>query len=288
MGNNFIDKLKKKSNKNLTVKPVYLNSEDYRVALDYLKTQNFIKFNKIKNILNINFLDSEPFGNILINEKKEIVGFLGTIFAKRRHQNNDLPHCYLHTWIVNKKYRLQTFRLLLPIIERKIFVSTFSPIKSLVVEYEKVGFKKKIFYSILILITPSIERKKSNNVLYTNNKDCEKFLSDYDLKIFRDHSNNEVYNLCYVDVEKNEYTYLIAKKNYKKKIIPVVEILFISNEHNYLKNIKQINLHLLKKFKTFFIIKNCVKYESSFFYKNMYYLNVPKDFNLDLLYSELC
>ena len=61
MGNNFIDKLKKKSNKNLTVKPVYLNSEDYRVALDYLKTQNFIKFNKIKNILNINFLDSEPF-----------------------------------------------------------------------------------------------------------------------------------------------------------------------------------------------------------------------------------
>ena len=34
--------LKKKSNKNLTVKPVYLNSEDYRVALDYLKTQNFI------------------------------------------------------------------------------------------------------------------------------------------------------------------------------------------------------------------------------------------------------
>ena len=129
MINNLINKLSKKSNKDLVVN-LFFWPKDFDASLSFLRSQKFIDF-KNRKILKIKFLKSEPLGNILINEKKEVVGFLGTIFGERYYKDNLILLCNLHSWIVEKKYRYQSFQLLIPIIRRNILIFTFSPIKSL-------------------------------------------------------------------------------------------------------------------------------------------------------------
>ena len=55
-----------------------------------------------------------------MDKKKNILGFLGTIFSKRYYKKDFSDHCYLHSWIVEKKFRLQSFRLILPLLEKNI------------------------------------------------------------------------------------------------------------------------------------------------------------------------
>ena len=44
---------------------------------------------------------------------------IGTIFSKRKIENSNWHHCYLHSWIVDKDYRTQSFRLIIPILKKK-------------------------------------------------------------------------------------------------------------------------------------------------------------------------
>lgn len=287
MTNDLINKLKKKANKNLTVKSIFYNSQEYETTLDFLKKQNFIKFKDIEKILNIHFTSSEPLGNILINEKKKIVGFLGTIFGERPLKNLNILQCYLHTWIVEKEYRFQAYRLLIPVIQRKIFISTFSPIKSLEGLYKKLGFEKK-FLNPKFLFGFPLNFKKKNLQHFKKGNEFEQFLSKKDLKIYKDHKNKNIGNFLFLKKNNNEYLYLIVKKNFKKKIIPVVEILYTSNDSNYLIHKKEINSFLAKQFKTILILKNFSSDNMRYFCKAIYYLNKPSNFNFDLLYSELC
>jgi hypothetical protein len=288
MDNNLINKLKNKTNTNLRVKPIYRDSLEHEFAIKFLKSQKFINYKKIENILKISFLDPEPLGNILINDKEEVVGFLGTIFAKRVIKNETLLHCNLHTWIVEKKYRFQSFRLLIPIIDRNILISTFSPTKSLEGLYEKLGFKKRILASKVLFKFPLILQKNFNLTFYINDKNCEEFLLKKDLKIFKDHLKKNVFNLFFFNSSDKEYVYLVVKKKLKKNFLSVIEILYISNLSNYNKIKKNINFELVKKFKTPFIIINYASDDNYFFFKKAYCLNIPENFNFDLLYSELC
>ena len=286
MINNLINKLSKKSNKDLVVKPVFHGTKDFDASLSFLRSQKFIDFKKIENILKIKFLKSEPLGNILINEKKEVVGFLGTIFGERYYKDNLILLCNLHSWIVEKKYRYQSFQLLIPIIRRNILIFTFSPIKSLEGLYEKLGFKKKIICSKLIFFIPYKFIKKRFKY-YSNNVYCEKFLSKSDLKIFKDYNNERFINLFFFDTKKNEHIYLVVKKTFKKTILPVIEIIYVSNIKSYYQNFYEIKLNLFLKFKTFFIVQNYNCHKKSFFYKKAYCLNFSSDLEIDLLYSEL-
>ena len=111
MTKDLIEKLKKKINFNLKV--VSINNDDDKklLLIKFLEKQNFLEIKKIQSILKINFIDDSPIGYALLKNNSEVVGF-GNNILKRRIQNQLFDHCYLHTWIVSKNYRMQSFRLI--------------------------------------------------------------------------------------------------------------------------------------------------------------------------------
>ena len=68
---------------NLKSEPVFFNTSLGLKAIEYLKTQTYLKYTAIENFMKNNFSDKFPFGYVVINQFDEIVGFLGTMFSNR-------------------------------------------------------------------------------------------------------------------------------------------------------------------------------------------------------------
>ena len=154
--NNFIANLKRRASKSLKVEPVFLNSKLEKEAITYLQKQSYLDFAKLENILKNNFIKEFPFGYVLMTHFGEIVGFLGTMFSDRNEKESKNIYCNLHTWIVNKSYRLNSYLLLLPLMEERYVVTTFTPIETLIGLYQKFGFQKlemiyRVFFSFNLL-----------------------------------------------------------------------------------------------------------------------------------------
>ena len=298
MNSDLIENLKKRKDTSLKVKAVYPGNQDYFAVKKFLSYQSFIDKNKIFTILEIIFLKDKPVGYALFDRENKIVGFLGTIYSLRESENKTFLHCYLHSWIVSKNYRLQTYRLILPIIEENIFISTFTPIKSLEGLYKKIGFKEKTINSKFILALGSlIFSSKEVKIV----EDCTQYiniLSKKNQRIFNDHNKTGVKKIfIYFGNDTTNHIFIIAKKTTKKKIIPFLDILYVSDNEKYKKFEHKINSSLIKKFKTFFLVENFINEENSNFSNNyilkkikkksIFYKNLPKNFEFNLLYSEL-
>ena len=297
MTEDLIKKLNKRINNNIEVLPVYKNDELLTLLNQFLKSQNYLQPKKILSIINISFLEDSPLGYILFKDQKEIVGFLGTIFSKREIKKNFISHCYLHSWIVNSDFRTQAFRLVIPILEKKIFISTYSPINSLEGLYKKLDFKEKSFKSKITLSFPlkSFNDKKVN--LTDDQSFFQNLLSEDLKKIYNDHvSLNNNLLFVYFDHNVNDNILIIVKKKFKKILLPVLEIIYVSNFEKFRDNRKNIIFELFKRFKTFLFLENFFNDQSifdnkNFLYKetkkNAYYKNIPNNFKYDFLYSEL-
>tara|TARA_B100001093_G_C26831871_1_gene1016529 strand:+ start:1051 stop:1944 length:894 start_codon:yes stop_codon:yes gene_type:complete len=291
----LIKKLEKKINQNISLKPIFENDENETLLKQFLYNQDYLKPENIFSIIKINFLKDRPIGYILCEDNSKIIGFLGTIYSKRKIHTEILNHCYLHSWIVSSKHRSQAFRLLTPILEEKIFISTFSPIKSLEGLYLKLGFSEKSFQSKFVFILPRKSLNNKNVNISENEYFFKDVLSDDLKKIYEDHlifKNNKI--LIYFNDNKNDNIFVIAKKKYKKFFLPVLEIIYVSDPEKYKKNMININFELFKKFKTIIFKENFFNNKSIFsqkFYftkKNKgYFKNVPKNSDYNFLYSEL-
>ncbi len=292
---NLIKKFEKKINRKISLKPIFQNDENEILLKQFLYSQDYLKPENIISIIKINFLNDRPIGYILCEENSKVIGFLGTIYSKIKIHNEIINHCYLHSWIVDSKHRSQAFRLLTPILEEKIFISTYSPIKSLEGLYLKLGFIEKSYQSKFVFILPykSLSNKKVS--ISENDTFFKEILSDDLNKIYEDHlllKNNKIF--IYFNNNKNDNIFIIAKKKYKKFFLPILEIIYVSDLEKYKKNMININFELFKKYKTIFFKENFFDNNSIFsqkFYftkKNKgYYKNVPKNFNYNFLYSEL-
>ena len=297
MTENLIKKLEKRVNNKIKLAPIFMGGEDEILLKKFLNKQNFLKPKKILSIIKINFLKDSPIGYALYKNKTEIVGFLGTIFSERKIESSNINHCYLHSWIVDREYRTQSFRLIIPILEKNFFISTYSPIKPLEGLYEKLGFKVNEFNSKIILKFPtkSLKQKKvliSENVAFYLNalsSDCKKICKDH-LHL----GNNIIF--VYFDNDIKDHILIIVKKRYKKYILPVLDIVYVSNSLKFKENEKNINFELIKRFKTLVFIENFFN-DSSIFSKNhffskiknkkVFYKNLPEKFSFDFLYSEM-
>ena len=143
-----LEKIKNRAPGKYNVSEVLFNSKLETQTIEYLKNQNYLAYEGINKILMIKFNETYPFGYVLKCDN-EIVGFLGTIFSQRKFNNKNYIYCNLHTWIVNKSHRLNSYLLLLPLIEKNCSIMTFTPIKSLISLYQKFGFQKlKMIYRI--------------------------------------------------------------------------------------------------------------------------------------------
>ena len=133
------------------VKPIFKDEEKNISVFKFLKDQNILNSNEVLEILKINFDQKKPIGYVLVKDEEKIVGFLGTIFCTRPIKDQLVEHCYLHSWIVSKNHRLEAFKLIIPVLKKNIFISTYSPTKSLEGLYKKLGFEERQFFSKIVL-----------------------------------------------------------------------------------------------------------------------------------------
>ena len=211
---NFIEKTKKKALKNLKIDEAYFNTDIGTETINYLKEQKYIKFDKIKKVLKINFISDYPFGYVIRNQYGNIVGFMGTIFSTRNHNNANNILCNIHTWIVDKKYRINSFLLLTPLLEKNITMTAFTPVKTLVGLLEKLGFEKiKMKYRIVYLFKLFNFTKKNLYKIENDNLIVQNTLNQNDVKIY----NNYVNLAC--------EQFLIIKENETSKYIFVKELI---------------------------------------------------------------
>ena len=296
MSDDLIKKLQKKINYNLRVVPIFKDSDNEKLLTQFIEKQNFLKPEKILSILKINYLKDYPLGYSLILNSK-IVGFLGTIFSKRKINNALIEQCYLHSWIVNEDYRTQAFRLIMPILEKKIFISTYSPIKTLEGLYSKLNFDEKKYYTKIILTFPFQSKKQSKARILNDKKLFEDYLSEENKSIYRDHYKYQKnFLFVYFGSDFKDNLMLVIKKRFKKFLLPTLEIIHISDPEKFKKNEQNIKYELAKKFKTFLFIENYFENNSVFFsnqtftkikFKKAFYKNIPSGFKFDFLYSEV-
>ena len=296
MSKNFLTKLKKKGSFNVRVEPIYRDDKNYLSLENFLKNQKFLNFKEVEDIIKINFDQDKPVGYILIKDEKKIEGFLGTIFSKRQINAEIVEHCYLHSWIVSKKHRFEAFKLIITIIEKNIFLSTYSPIKSLEGLYKKLGFEE-VEFSSKIVLSFSFIRFKKNNVSFSEEKSLfKKFLFSKEIKILDDHvATNTRKIFIYFDDNKKDNLFLIVKRKSKKYFFTILDIIYISNLNKFKLHEDKIGLKLLKKFKTIFFKTNILNSDDIFLNHNLvknikkrvYYYNKPFNFKFDTLYSEL-
>jgi hypothetical protein len=297
MLNNFLTKLEKKFYTNLKVEPIFKDEEKHVYVLKFLKNQKFINSEEVLEILKINFDQKKPIGYVLVNNEKKIVGFLGTIFCIRPIKDQLVEHCYLHSWVVSEKHRLEAFKLIIPIIKKNIFLSTYSPIKSLEGLYKKLGFVEAQFFSKFVLSFSFFNFKKNNIHMNEEKTFYEQYIKEDEKILLKDHALTDTKKIfMYFDNNKNDNIFIIVKKKFKNFLFPILEILYVSNLKKFKSHEEKIGFELFKKFKTIFFKVNILE-KNDIFSKNflleknikkkVFYYNKPSNFKFDVLYSEL-
>lgn len=297
MLNNFLTKLEKKFYTNLKVEPIFKDEEKHVYVLKFLKNQKFINSEEVLEILKINFDQKKPIGYVLVNNEKKIVGFLGTIFCIRPIKDQLVEHCYLHSWVVSEKHRLEAFKLIIPIIKKNIFLSTYSPIKSLEGLYKKLGFEEAQFFSKFVLSFSFFNFKKNNIHMNEEKTFYEQYIKEDEKILLKDHALTDTKKIfIYFDNNKNDNIFIIVKKKFKNFLFPILEILYVSNLKKFKSHEEKIGFELFKKFKTIFFKVNILE-KNDIFSKNflleknikkkVFYYNKPSNFKFDVLYSEL-
>ena len=297
MLNDFLIKLEKRFDAGLKVKPIFKDEEKNISVLKFLKNQNFLNFKEVIKILKINFDHKKPIGYVLVKDENKIVGFLGTIFCKRPIKKQSVEHCYLHSWIVSKNHRLEAFKLIIPVIKKNIFISTYSPTKSLEGLYKKLGFEERQFFSKIVLSFSFFNFKKNNVHIDEEKFFFEKYIKEDEKILLKDHALTDTKKIfIYFDNDKNNNIFIIVKKKFKNFLFPILEILYVSNLKKFKTHEEKIGFELFKKFKTIFFKVNIIE-KNDIFSKNflleknikkkVFYYNKPSSFKFDVLYSEL-
>ena len=292
-----LEKIKNRAPKKYNVNEVFFNSKLETQTIEYLKNQNYLAYEGINKILMIKFNETYPFGYVLKCDN-EIVGFLGTIFSQRKINNKNYIYCNLHTWIVNKSHRLNSYLLLLPLIERNCLIMTFTPVKSLIGLYQKFGFEKlEMKYKVISLISFFGFFKKNLFHIEKNVDQIKKKLNEDEWKIYQDHADSSFIKFLIFDInDESNFTLMICAK-VKKKFFNVFNILYISNKLFVKRNWQSISKKILKEFKVYFCgqyfldeTECAISNETSLsknFIRNICVKNLPADMRFDILYSEI-
>ena len=82
----------------------------------------------------------------------------------------------------------------MPLLEKNIFITTFSPIKSLEGLYKKFNFDQVEYKSIIFPIFNFNSLFGKTTKFYQNKEFFFKFLSKKDKKIMKDHEHKNLFN----------------------------------------------------------------------------------------------
>ena len=288
-----LEKIINRTPKKYSISKVFFNTKLETQTHEYLKDQNYLNYKEINKILKIKFDETYPFGYILKNEN-EIVGFLGTMFSQRIINKKKYEYCNLHTWIVNKSDRLNSYLLLLPLIEKNCFMMAFTAIKSLVGLFQKFDFKTlQMKYRVIFLINFSNFFKKNLLKVENRNDQIKKGLTDEEWKIYQDHSDSSFIKFIISEERDSSNSSLIICTKVKKKFFKVLNIFYVSNKTFVKKNWQSISDKMSEEFKVYFCGQYFLDEEdcaipndigiSKNFNRDICVKNFPSDMNFNIL-----
>lgn len=286
----------------LTLEPVFFNTELSTTTINYLKNQKYIKYKKINIFIKNNFTKKYPYGFIIVDKKSQIFGFLGTMFSERINgSNKKYIYCNLHTWIVEKKNRLNFFKnskkILQPIFAYNCMFFA-KPVLSLIRMFERNFSMLNLEIKLRIAFLPKLRHyfKKNKFEIITNQSELEENLSPKELLIYLDHKELSCYKFLVIEKKTKKKIFIVAQKKRKKLIFNFLELIYVSDSKSFNNSFQEISSKLFKKFKILFIGENfleesqCSIPNSEKFFKDLkqqiVVKNMPNYFKFNILYSE--
>ena len=294
----LLKKIQKRAERSLKVQEVNLNSELYNEAVNYLKKQKYIKFLKINKVLANSFISDYPFGYVVKDHKNNIVGFMGTIFSKKIHNSKEYVYCNIHSWIVDKSYRINSFLLLTPLIEKKITLTAFTPVRSLFGLLEKFGFKKiNINYKVVCSFKLLFLKKNNKYTLEKNETTTRKKLNEDELRIYENYYKLPYEKFIITNNADNTKNIFVIASKIKKKGIKILNFFYISNISEFKISWHKFKSEISKEFRVNFFCQHFFNdsdnalpnniFLSRAKKKDIFVKNILPDTKLDVLYSDL-
>lgn len=177
-------------------------------------------------------LDSEfKRGVVILNEKNDIVGYLGFIYSLRNLNGRGYRYLTPSYWAIDEGYRVYLFKVLKQIFKEADVIGDFTPMSS-VEKILKTVFKFNTISSELYQFLP-VPYLFKNHILISKCNECD--LSDTEKKELYDHRPYGVKCVRVRDVQK-KYSMIIFYKVFNatiKQFIPVrcIQILKISDRN---------------------------------------------------------
>jgi hypothetical protein len=286
----------------LKLEPVYFNTELSEKTFNYLKNQKYIEYKKIKIFIENKFCADHPYGFLIVDSNSNIYGFLGTMFSNRTNKDfKKYIFCNLHTWIVDKKYRINFFsnakKILQPIFDYNC-VFFAKPVGSLIRMFERNFSMINIEMNLRLAFLPKLNFlfNQDNYEITTNQKEIEKRLSPEDLQIYLDHKKFSCYKFLIKKKNTQEQLFIIAQKTRKKFYFSFLELIYVSDPILFKNLYSEISIKLAKTFKVLFLGQNFLEESQCSIPKNRIFFhdfkqqivvkNMPKLFRFNSLYTE--
>ena len=294
----FIEKVKIRASKSLKIKEVFLDSEIFEKANQYLRVQKYLEYNKVEKILKNYFEPNHPLGYVMIDNNEKIVGFMGTIFSKKNIDKRIVKLCNIHSWIVDKDYRLNAFYLLTSLPEEDIIFTAFTPVKTLIGLLEKFDFKKmKMNLNIVAFFNFSLLKKQKQFFIERKIENFKNKLSESDLNILKNYKNLPYEKFVIINKKQNLKPIFIIASKIKKKGFNILKFIYVSNKEEFkkkwylLKSNIQSEFNVNLAFNYFFDEKDNIFPSniilSKTLKKEVCIKNFPENKKLDILYSDL-
>ncbi len=262
-----IDQLNQRASKILEIKEVYLNDNFFKSVIKFIEEQNRRQVNQIIKLLYLSGNEKFPVGKIMFNKKdKKIVGFMGTYYSTRTEENKKLLFCNIHSWIVEKPFRLYSYYLILDLLNKDISLTAFTPIQSLKGLLLKLGFKKFFVMEYFIFTLNISSFRKNKFKILSNETEIIPILDKKTKLIFKKY-HDEIYHKILLKDDFGENIFIIGTK-VKKKGFNVFKILYVSNTKIFQLNYNAILNIIGKRFRVLFISKYSLENEDCTYLKS--------------------
>ena len=280
--------------KSYKVEKVFFNGHLYNQTLKYLKKQNNLNYSKVLFLFN-NFINKKyPICNVLIY-KKNIVGFVGTTFSKKKYNKKKFLNCNIHSWMVDVNHRIGS-SMLIEQIKNNCIITVLSSLPRLEKTFLKLGFKKLNMEYKIIFIKNFFAKNTdlSFDILHKQNLLMKK-ASKSQQKIIKDYNNSRFKKIIFFNSISKKNCFIIGDLIKKKRFFKTLNIIYCSDTSFLKKNLLIFYSLIQKYFKVHFCgefyidkSKSILKKSkiSKIINKTIYLKRTPKNYKFDLLYSE--
>ena len=270
-----LKKIIEKASKNLLIEEIKINSDNFNKLKEYLNDQDFLDSKRISLLFQFNQNNNYPIGFVIKNLENNIVGFMGTLFYEKLINDKKFIFCNIHSWIVNKKYRLNSFFLITPLLKKELNLTAYTPVKSLKGLLEKFGLSKKILNYKIVININLLRFNEKKFLIETEENIILNYLNNDEIIEFKKYSDKIFYKFIILNKNNSKYIFIIAKK-IKKKFINFFNFFYISNINEFKSNWVNIKNLISKKFNINIFSEYYFDNNESFFPSDILFYKIVK------------